>query len=51
MNLLVGRYWHEWRNSLNNFEETIKELIENEKKAKNQLRFGIHVIPVSSIAK
>jgi len=50
MGMLVGRCWHEWRNSLNNFEEIIKELIESAEKAKSQLRFGVPAIPAASIA-
>jgi len=50
MNTLAGKFWPEWRSSLKNFEETIKELIKKLRGEKSRLRFGIHAIPVSSIA-
>jgi len=48
--IFVGRYWREWRDSLNNFKKMIKELIDRTRNFKSQLRFEVQAIPVSSIA-
>jgi len=49
--IFVGRCWHEWRDSLNNFKKVIKELIDRTRNFKSQLRFEVQAIPASSIAK
>lgn len=50
MDMLVGKFWPEWQSSLNNFRETIGELIKVSRGRESQLRFGVSVIPVSLIA-
>jgi len=49
--VFVGRYWPEWRDSLNNFQRMIKELIDRTRNFKSKLRFEVQAIPASSIAK
>lgn len=51
MDMLAGEFWPEWRNSLNNFRKTIKELARVLRSGESHLRFGVPAIRISLIAR